>query len=178
MESMFSFFILQLSPIPSQEWYRSAQSINCIYGNVLEYEKRLIWISVFPHVWIYTTTIFYWCSIRCFTVPNADYTEEIPALLLTLPVLLHTALQNSVCFCFCPASPSSLFRTLDCCWSSSVEEGVVGLYPPLPPVWLTHSCAFARKPWSGVEQDYSTRGAIGSLKIPVRDWAMEGTVPG
>lgn len=173
------FFHLQLSPVPSQEWYRSVQSINFIHGNVLEWEKRVIWIFGFPHVWIYTSTLFCWCSVCSFTVPNADYTEEMPALLmLTLSVLLHTALQNPVRFCFCPTFPSSLFLSPDCCWSSSVEEGVVGLYPSLPPLWSMHSYTFPRKTWSRMEQNYSTCGAIGSLQIPVWDCAMEGTVPG
>lgn len=51
-------------------------------------EKRVIWISGFPHVRMCTPTLFCWCSVYIFTVPNADYTEEGPAL------LLNTALQT------------------------------------------------------------------------------------
>ena len=69
------------------------------------------WISSCVDIY-HTSMLFYWCSVCSFTVPSAGYTEEMPALLvLTSSVLLHTELQNSVCFCFCPASPSSLSLT-------------------------------------------------------------------
>lgn len=50
---LFSLSVLQLPPSPSQECYRSAQSINYIHGN-----KSVIQISGFPHVWMYTATLF------------------------------------------------------------------------------------------------------------------------
>lgn len=125
-------------------------------------------------MWIYKTALLCRCSVCSFTVPIANYPEEVPALLmLTLLVQLSTALQNPACFRFSPASPSFLF--LDCCWSHSVEEGCLGLYPLLSALG-PYACP--RKPFSRTEQNYSLCGAIGILEIPVGNWAVKETVPG
>lgn len=177
MESTFPFFILQLSPILSQEWHRGAQSMNFIHGKVLEWEKRVIWISGFPHVWIYKTALLCRCSVCSFTVPIANYPEEVPALLmLTLPVQLRTALQNPVCFRFSPASPSFLF--LDCCWSHSVEEGCLGLYPLLSALGQQILMHVQENPSAGRSRTTAYVGLLGSWKSQLGTGQWKGLFQG
>lgn len=106
-------------------------------------------------------------------MPNADYTEEVPALLmLILPVLLNTSLQTSNAFA--SVQHPLLFT------SPSIAAGAAAWRRELcsSSPWLSHSYASLRKPWSRVEQNYSTREAIGSPKILLWDWAIERTVTG
>lgn len=127
------------------------------------------------YVWMYTTTYSVDAqNTYIFTIPKADYSEEVPALLmLTLPVLLNTALQAPNAFAsvqhpLLPFSPPSIAAGV-AAWRRELC-----LFPP----WLSHSYCFLRKPWSREKQNHSTCEAIGSLQILLWDWAIERTVTG
>lgn len=122
----FVLFVSQLSPLPAQECYRSAQRIHFIHGNVLEWEKRVdlnFWISsrvdVYNYIILLMLSIYFHHSQSRLhwggaSIINVDTTSATPY-----------SIANPECFCFCAASPSSLFFAINCCWSSSIEEGIV-----------------------------------------------------